>query len=157
MKKFTGNSWHEHEAKIIAYDEEGILQGFVADMVDRHDMDANARLIANAPAMYFMLKTASEVFNGTPFALSIKKLLMKIDDEKPELNYCPFCECEVSIENITQNAASINNLANEKRFCVVCKNCNMLFGFEPGTGGIFHSPERAKEVWQLKTGSEQDD
>lgn len=80
-EKFTKGPWFYEAATGEIYSDN--YAEIICDMLPTGDeeFDANAALIAVAPEMYEMLKTACGMFSGTEFASRAESLLAKARGE----------------------------------------------------------------------------
>ncbi len=73
--------------------------------------------------------------------------------EKIRIKPCPFCGKEPTITTARRNPKNRMFDFREDdipQYVVVCRNCNMYFGFLTMRGGIFMTKEDAIEAWNKR-------
>ena len=64
-----------------------------------------------------------------------------------ELKPCPFCGGRAHVWKCEPYIHRYPNF----HYCVVCNDCDLLFGFDEDYGGIFETEKEALEAWNKRT------
>ena len=62
------------------------------------------------------------------------------------LKPCPFCGGKADIWKPTPRISRFRAYI----YCVVCQDCELLFGYDEGYGGIFDTEQEATEAWNRR-------
>ena len=62
------------------------------------------------------------------------------------LKPCPFCGGKAGIWAPTPRISRYR----EYIFCIVCQNCDLMFGYDEDYGGIFETDQEAIEAWNRR-------
>lgn len=74
-----------------------------------------------------------------------------MDRKIHELKPCPFCGGKV---HLWECEPRIHRYPNY-HFCVVCNECDLLFGFDEDYGGVFETEQEATEAWNRRANDDQ--
>ncbi len=63
------------------------------------------------------------------------------------LKPCPFCGGRAHIWKVEPR---LHRPSRNNDYCVVCNECDLLFGFDEDYGGIFDTEQEATEAWNRR-------
>ena len=69
-----------------------------------------------------------------------------------ELKPCPFCGSTAVIQKIEPR---LYRPTRNHPYCVICYNCDLMFGYDVDYGGIFDTEEEAAEAWNRRSGEQE--